>query len=55
MKAGARAVIGLGTAEGPVKLVTVHGMKDKDVVRAVRLVTIWKADLLATWKTIHGE
>jgi hypothetical protein len=48
-------VIGLGTAEGPVKLVKVHGMKDKDIVRAVRLVTIWKAHLLATWKTIHGE
>ena len=55
VKAGARAVIGLGTAEGPVKLVKVHGMKDRDVVRAVRLVTIWKAHLLATWKTIHGE
>jgi len=55
VKAGASVVIGLGTAEGPVKLVKVHGMKDRDVVRAVRLVTIWKAHLLATWKTIHGE
>jgi hypothetical protein len=55
VKAGARVVIGLGTAEGPVKLVKVHGMKDKDIVRAVRLVTKWKAHLMGTWKTIHGE
>jgi hypothetical protein len=40
---------------GPVKLVEVHGMKASDVVRAVRLVQIWKGDLLATWDAIHGE
>jgi Domain of unknown function (DUF4160) len=55
VKGGARVVIGLGTPEGPVKLVKVHGMKDKEVVRAVRLVTIWRTHLLATRKTIHGE
>jgi hypothetical protein len=55
VKAGATVVIRLGSKDGPVKLVEVHRMKDKDVVRAVRLVTIWKTHLLATWETIHGE
>jgi hypothetical protein len=55
VKAGAEVVIRLGTRDGPVKLLEVHGMKTRDVVRAVRLVEIWKTQLLATWKTIHGE
>jgi len=54
VKAGAEVVIALGCTDSPVKLLEVHGMKDRDVVRAVRLVKIWKADLLANWKTIHG-
>jgi Domain of unknown function (DUF4160) len=55
VKAGAKVVIRLGGADGPVKLVEVQGMKNQDVVRAVRLVETWKTQLLATWKTIHGE
>jgi len=55
VKAGAEVVIKLGRTDGPVKLLEVHGMKTRDVVRAVRLVKIWKADLLAIWTTIHGE
>ena len=55
VKGGAEAVIGLGKTDGPVRLVEVHGMKTRDVVKAVRLVEIWKGELLAIWKAIHGE
>jgi hypothetical protein len=55
VKAGAKVVIRLGGKDDPVKLVEVQGMKNKDVVRAVRLVALWKTQLLATWKAIHDE
>lgn len=40
---------------GPVRIIEVHGMKTNDVVKAVRLVEIWKSELLASWDEIHGE
>jgi hypothetical protein len=55
VKGGTEVVIRIGAIGEPVKLVEVHGMKHGDVVGAVRLVGIWKDDLLATWETIHGK
>ncbi len=55
VKGGAEVVIRLGERSGPVKIVEVHGMKTSDVVKAVRLVEIWKGDLLETWEAMHGE
>lgn len=55
VRGGAEVVIRLGATGESVKLVEVHGMKASNVVRAVRLVGIWKDDLLATWEAIHGE
>jgi hypothetical protein len=55
VKGGAEVLIRLGVMGEPVRLVEVHGMKTSDAVRAVRLVEIWNDDLLAMWKTIHGE
>lgn len=55
VKGDAEAVIRLGEPGEVVELVTVYGMKRSDMVRAVRLVQIWKDDLLAMWKATHGE
>ena len=55
VKGGAEVVIRLGETGEPVELVKVYGMKKSDVVRAVRLVEIWKDDLLAMWKATHGK
>ena len=39
----------------PVRIIEVHGMKASEVVKAVRLVEIWKQELLTSWEEIHGE
>jgi hypothetical protein len=55
VKGGAEVVIQLGAAGKSVKLIEIHGMKTSEVLKAVRLVKIWKPDLLATWEAIHGK
>lgn len=55
VKGGAEVVIRLGERGGPVRLIEVHEMKTSEVVKAVRLVEIWKGDLLETWEAMHGE
>jgi hypothetical protein len=55
VRSGAKVVIRLGETGGPVEIVKIHEMKTRDVVRAVRLVELWKDYLLVRWKAAHGE
>ena len=55
VKGGAEVILRLGKPGGPIQVVEVHGMKTGDVVKAVRLVEIWKGELLAAWEALHGE
>jgi len=55
VKGGGEVIIRLGEMGRPVRIIEVHGMKTSDVVKAVRLVEIWKSELLASWEEIHGE
>ncbi len=55
VRGGAEVIIGLAKLDEPVTVIEVHGMKTRDVVKAVRLVEIWKRDLLTAWEAIHGE
>jgi hypothetical protein len=54
-KGGAEVIIRLEETGGPVELVKVYGMKTRDIVRAVRLVEMWRDDLMAVWEATHGE
>ena len=47
-------VIRLGTADGPAKVWAVYGMKDRDVVRAFRLVERHLEEIQRAWREIHG-
>ena len=55
VKDGAEVIIRLGEIGRAVRIVEIHGMKTNDVVRAVRLVELWKRQLLASWEEIHGK
>ena len=48
------AVIRLATGRSPARIWTVYGMKDRDVLRAFRLVERHHSEILATWWRIHG-
>lgn len=47
-------IIRLGTATAPPKVWAVYGMKDRDVLRAYRLVERHQTTILAAWRRIHG-
>lgn len=55
VKGGGEVIIRLGEMGRPVRIIEVHGMKASEVVKAVRLVEIWKQELLTSWEEIHGE
>ena len=42
VKGGGEVIIRLAKMGRPVRIIEVHGMKSSDVVKAVRLVEIWK-------------
>jgi len=47
-------VIRLGTSGDPAKVWAVYGMKDRDVVRAFRLVERHLEEIQRAWREIHG-
>jgi hypothetical protein len=47
-------VIRLGTSSDPAKVWAVYGMKDRDVVRAFRLVERHREEIQRAWREIHG-
>jgi Domain of unknown function (DUF4160) len=47
-------VIRLGTSGEPAKVWAVYGMKDRDVVRAFRLVERHLEEIQRAWREIHG-
>ena len=55
VKGGGEVIIRLGEMGRPVRIIEVHGMKASEVVKAVRLVEIWKRELLTSWEEVHGE
>ena len=51
----AEVVIALGKGEGPPAVLAVHRMRDRDVLRAFRLVQKHQRRLLADWEALHGK
>jgi hypothetical protein len=51
---GALLVARLGLSGRPPVVWRVHGMRDADVLRAIRLVTAHDALLRSAWERIHG-
>lgn len=47
-------VIRLGSGENPPKVWAVYDMKDRDVVRAYRLVEQHHEMILEVWRRMHG-
>ena len=53
-KGGSEVVIMLPHGVHPLAIRTVHAMKDRDVVAAVRLVEAHLEPLRAAWRKYHG-
>lgn len=47
-------IIRLGTTTSPPRVWAVYGMKDRDVLRAWRLVERHQVAILAAWRRVHG-
>jgi hypothetical protein len=54
-KSGGEVVITLPDGEAPLAIRTVHGMKDRDVLAAFRLVEAHLVPLRAAWRRYHGD
>ena len=55
VKAGGFAKVALGSVEEPPGLLEARGLKDRDIVRAVRIVEREWRKLMLAWTKIHGE
>jgi sialic acid synthase SpsE len=51
---GAEARIALGSENTAPSIMSVGGMRMKDIARAVRIVEQRQAELLRKWEEIHG-
>jgi hypothetical protein len=51
---GAVVKVTLGDEDTPAEVLEVRGMRDPDVIRAVRIVDANWRDILERWDTIHG-
>jgi hypothetical protein len=52
---GGEAIVRLGRASMPPAVLAIYRMKDRDVIRAYRLVERHHDRLLAAWERLHGE
>jgi Domain of unknown function (DUF4160) len=53
-KAGGQAKVGLGSSGVTPSLLLVQGMSDKDVKKAIAIVTEHQVELLAKWEEWYG-
>lgn len=53
VKAGTEVVIELGDAGSPPSVREVHGMRDRDALRAYRIVEVAQEELRARWSEYH--
>ena len=54
-RGGGQVIITLGSDVDPPSLYQVYGdIRDKDVVKALKIVTANQFKLLSAWRTIHG-
>jgi hypothetical protein len=54
VKAGGEIIIVLGADDAPPMVDEVHHMRQRDVVRAYRIVEAHQAMLLEQWRRYHG-
>ena len=54
VKAGGFAKVAIGSDEEPPCLLETRGLKDRDIVRAVRIVEREWRKLMSAWTDIHG-
>jgi hypothetical protein len=54
VKAGAEVIINLGEEGSHPEIREVHGMSDRDAVRAYRIVESVQAQLRRRWREYHG-
>ena len=55
IKAGGFAKVAIGGVQEPPFLLEARGLKDRDIVRAVRIVEREWQKLMLAWTDIHGE
>ena len=55
IKAGGFAKVAIGSATDPPCLLETRSLKDRDIVRAVRVVEREWRKLMLAWTNIHGE
>ena len=54
VKAGGFAKVAIANAEEPPRLLEARGLKDSDILRAVRIVEREGRKLMLAWTKIHG-
>ena len=55
VKAGGFAKVAIGGMDRPHCLLEAHRLKDRDIVRAVRIVEREWRKLMSAWTNIHGK
>ena len=54
VKGDGEVIINLGDGDGSPVVREVHGMRDRDALRAYRIVERIRAELIARWRGYHG-